>query len=182
MLTTWLEKNFPWEVTLDVTGPPQVIVACTLGLGTDRYHCESNHAMASLALALGRAQGLPLCLQEEVAACLPGGRSQAAYVAARTTCSHFRSGYKDTRDTLFEMYHRFLSVHGYKRILLVAHPHHAWRVAQVARKLGLEVVGVATNNIPYDPFSTQIQCRGPKRFMLYEVAIARPWYRHKGYI
>jgi uncharacterized SAM-binding protein YcdF (DUF218 family) len=71
--------------------------------------------------------------------------------------------------------------HGWKKVILVAHPHHLWRAAENLKRHGLIPVIPVNRDIPYDPTMKRGALRGPLRFVPREIA-AREVYLFKGYI
>lgn len=68
-----------------------------------------------------------------------------------------------------------------KKILILAHPHHAWRCKKTLEKLGLSVGVIDTSGCPYDSSSNQIWTRSRALFIPREI-LARLMYLVKGYI
>lgn len=94
----------------------------------------------------------------------------------------------DTRKFFIKVRQKFPYL---KKITIIAHPDHILRVALIAKRLGFEpVIPKEVEEIPYDPKSIQIWCRGPWKmyginpkkwgFMWWELLLARPYFILKG--
>jgi hypothetical protein len=145
------------------------VIAVTFGL-RDKQPGLSNEAMAQVAYHHYCENGLALVLQEEIAANLA-----SRYVAGRMSAVQENGKYHDTAESIREAA-AICRQQGWPRVLVVGHRHHAWRVAKCAEKQGLEVVGIHSDGIPYDPKSTQKWCRRAWRYVPYELLLARPYY------
>ena len=151
----------------------QAIIALSFGAG-DR--CQSNQALADTVRSLLRHSFLPLLLQCEVADALPPGTDIALVVR-----KHRVSGAcLDTREVL-EQVAEFTKNCDLKRVVIVAHPDHAWRVMRAAERLGFEVFVADTQGVPYDPNSLQPWTRSKRQFVLREI-LARLFYLRRGWI
>jgi hypothetical protein len=69
----------------------------------------------------------------------------------------------------------YCKMKNFKTILIVAHPHHAWRVKKIIEKFNLIGIIANTSKIPYDKKSIQIWTRNKFIFILREV-VARLFY------
>ncbi len=138
----------------------------------------TNYALAGVAARLAAGSSAPLLLQWEIALALAEQRPMMT--VNHTVREHWAGEYLDT----FEVLRQIAVVcraNGGKRVAIVAHPAHAWRVARVAARLGLDPVIVNTVGVPYDPESIQPWTRSAWRFLPRELA-ARLMYFLKEYI
>ena len=102
--------------------------------------------------------------------------------------------YLDTRE-VFRQHAKVCHRKGWRRVIVVAHPDHLWRVMEVVRAFDLEPVAMElsgfehafepiaadTDNVPYDPLSLQWWTRGRKRFLVREIP-TRIYYLLRGWI
>lgn len=111
---------------------------------------ESNRALAAVALELHRSHGLPLILQWEIADAMP----MNTLVVAKVEGHRVSGQYLDTREVLLQA-HSACRRNGWNRVVIVAHPHHMWRVVRMVEKLGLTPIIPDVRSVPYDSKSMQ---------------------------
>jgi uncharacterized SAM-binding protein YcdF (DUF218 family) len=163
---------FKWDMEEDGVKkvnflPPEAkvdaIVGVSYGLGENLTPGKTNKALASSMSRWRCLYGLPICVQWEIADAL---NQEIAYVVRENLSKPGK--YLDTYEVLRQA-KIFCEARGWKRIIIVAQPIHAWRVVMVARKLGFEVPYVAdTDGIPYDVLSVQWWTVNERVFKSYE--------------
>lgn len=89
--------------------------------------------------------------------------------------------YIDTFEVLSQAKKHLESLHRPLQIVLICHPHHAWRCYWTARKMGFEVELLNTGPILYEPRSDQIETRSPWLWIPYD-RLAGVIHVLKGYI
>lgn len=135
--------------THDELAAADCIIAQSFGLRT-KGPGESNQALAVIVRELAQRYELPSLLQWEIAdAC------ESTVMPELTVREHRQPGeYLDTWEVL-DQCREYCETFGWKRIVIVAHPAHAWRVMQQAKRLGFKVIVADTSQVPYDAGSTQ---------------------------
>jgi len=187
LLRKLYEMFFVWHVptryltSIETSPDPDVLIAVTFGMKGDKPGL-SNETMAYEAARTSEIWEIPFLLQKEIAEALPPGVEPAGQMSGV-----YDGKYHDTSDTVSEAA-AMCRKNGWKNVMVLGHPAHAWRVCRCAEKSGLTVVETVTTfdgaekKIPYDPHSTQKWCRGPIRYLLYELLAARPVYLFTGKI
>jgi len=156
----------------------QVIIALAFGQGVNKTPGKSNEALAKIVEKLCEKERPPLCLQWEVADCLPGLVKSHDLVVRR---HREKDKYLDTYEVLAQA-KAYCDRLGIERAIIVAHPDHAPRCAAVAAKLGLGVQIADTAGVPYDPDSVQEWTRNRDFFINEYESKAMEYYRRLGYI
>lgn len=134
----------------------------------------SNRALAKIIDDLYQSYRLPLVLQWEIADYLPNLPKAGVIYKHR-----IEGKYLDTYEVLSQSM-EICNRKGWRRVIIVAHPDHYWRVVSVAKKLGFEVVSIDTSSVPYDmesmQFSTKNRCFWwPREIVARLVYFIRGW-------
>ncbi|MDH4330539.1 MAG: hypothetical protein OEV93_03230 [Candidatus Moranbacteria bacterium] len=134
---------------------------------------RSNEDLAEIARELHNDLGLSLILQWEIADCL-------LYVSDIFVIKRHRiqGAYLDTYE-MIDQVRAICDQKGWKKVVVIAHPHHQWRCVMVAKKLGLETLIVDTSRVHYEKNSSQPWTRSSWRFIPREIA-ARIIYLFSG--
>lgn len=151
----------------------EVILAQSFGF-CESGHSKSNKALARIVNDLYQSYGLPLILQWHIADCLPN--LEKAGIIYR----HREGKYLDTYEVLCQSV-EICKKKGWQRAIIVAHPHHYWRVKQVAEKMGFVVLSLDTSSVPYDRKSMQFFTKN-RCFWWPREIVARLIYFIRGWI
>lgn len=193
LLKVW-DCIFSWEVedsTNKEIADTEVVIGLSFGQRKDTPG-PINEKLADEIFLL--PVNLPLILQQEIAsALLPNEKlanlpqatesSKTAFPPELFVISeHSRKPgkYLDTREVLTQAA-AICKERGWKKIILVAHPDHMWRVKESAKKLGFALVRTWSTQVFYDPESAQFWTRNRAFFVIREIP-ARIIYLLKGWI
>ena len=164
----WREKY----ATKEQIKNAQAIVAFSFGA----RRCGPGHSNAFLikiASCLSRKYELPIIAQSNIGDHI----SNSVYTIRESR----RPGqYLDTYEVAFQIY-ELCKEHGFKEVLVLAHPDHAWRCKKTLEKLGLNTCVIDTSACPYDSLSTQEWTRNRLLFIPREI-FARVLYLLQGKI
>jgi len=134
---------------------------------------KSNRAIANLVAR--RYAMLPLIAQDEVCDALPWQIAVDLRIASKD------GGYLTTREVALQA-HDHMQRRGLRRAVVIAHPHHAPRVAAVCLRLGLEVAPAAElRAVGWDRDSAQWWTRSASRWAFRE-PLALVLHRARGWI
>lgn len=155
---------FGWSVeTSRDLSSAQAIIAQSFGLRARGEPGLSNRILGLAVKAIYRDHQLPVILQWEVAQYASG------VPAIGIIRKHRIEGeYLDTYEVLAQTA-EICKKNGWGRVIVIAHPHHMWRVAQTAEKFGLEPLIPQLPPVPYDSESIQLWTRSPFLFIPREV-------------
>ncbi|MFH0952463.1 MAG: hypothetical protein V1838_04780 [Patescibacteria group bacterium] len=123
-----------------------------------------NVMMTETISHLSTKYQLPVIAQAEIADCL--SNLEVAGVVRR--CLDGR--YLDTHEVVRQMA-AICRRYGWKRAVIVAHPHHLWRVVKVAEKFGLKLIIPNIGKIRYDSHSVQLWTRSAWLFIPREILV-----------
>lgn len=171
-----IECFFRWKVkhsTQEDLKNSTVILALSFGVGIDNPG-KSNKALAEIVRDLYDQHKLPIIVQKEIASCLPGPLCREGVRAIIREPRRVRKKYLDTREIL-EQCKSLCSGNQYvdldMRAILVAHPHHLWRVEQLAKQLGFVTRIADTSLVLYDSLSKQWFTRNQLFFLVREIPV-----------
>ncbi|PKM91310.1 hypothetical protein CVU82_01785 [Candidatus Falkowbacteria bacterium HGW-Falkowbacteria-1] len=121
----------------------------------------SNKYLSKIVLKIISRQAIPPILQGEVAECLHSNflniiKKNRKYLDTYEVC-------KQANEVCLK--------NDWKKIAIVAHPDHAWRVNKTLKKMRLETVIVNTNMVPYDKRSKQFWTRRRFFFIFREILV-----------
>ena len=157
------------------------VIGLSFGQRGHRYNIEPGLSNQDLAeFAKQHFADLPKTLQFEIADAYAeiGGVDEVERIS-----EHRKPGkYLDTREVV-DQAKLIMDRHGWKTVVVLAHPMHLPRVDAVCRKLGMQTVAVPGLNgaIEFDPLSTQSWTRNADKFRGYE-PLALVLYGLKGWV
>jgi len=157
---------FCWKVVPSLEeelGRADVVLGQSFGLRKTSPG-DSNKALAKIAKRLHKKYELPLILQWEIADCLPK-LSKAGIIREHRV----KGKYLDTYEALSQA-KAICDRYGWKKAVILAHPHHYWRCVMIAKKLGFITVAIDTYRVPYDMLSIQKWTKTSLRFIPYDFA------------
>lgn len=173
-----LQCIFVWKVSCsgeDALKKADVVLAQSFGTHSDGDCGCSNKALARIVENICHTLQLPSVIQIEIDECLksiiPGDVVEEHRVEGK---------YLDTYEVLVQA-GEVCNVKGWNKVIVIAHPHHMWRVAMTAKRLGFHVLAVDTCSVPYDSESDQVWTRSWIQFIPREIG-ARFFYLLKGWI
>lgn len=142
--------------------------------GNQKKVSRTTAAIAKIATALSRRFGLPWIAQ------FPGN-----LVSREATIVIFENDldpdfYLQTNDVSRQC-SRNCSRAGWKTVIVITHPHHAWRAGKNLERYGLKVIFPDLHAVAYDPHNARKALSSAVRFVPREV-FARIWYLFRGYV
>lgn len=173
-LQTLWECFTVWHVEPTSLKNAQVICAHAAGDTPDGPSITTHH-LADIIRVVHREYALGIIAQGETAQCLNG-----LPVLTATPRQAEADHYIDTREVVL-FHKRACEQLNFSRIVLVAFGHHLWRAKKTAERLGLVVYIPEGIESPYDPHSTQWQCRSAWFFIPREI-LTRTYYWLRGWI
>lgn len=151
-----------------------VVVALSFGFRKDSPGL-SNEAIARLVEKLHQVLSLPLIFQWGIADALKLKPDSLFVIREHRVKGKYLDTYEavvQTREIMLER--------GWKKVIVVAHPWHVWRVGKVFEKMGIETIGPLFKNIPFDSQSQQLWTRNFFWWIIREIPsrliyLARGW-------
>lgn len=143
-----------------------VILAQSFGMRADSPG-KSNEALAKIVRDLYERFQLPVIAQKEIASanCLSSIPKMVIYKHRQPR------KYLDTLEVLHQS-KSLCELYRYgRKVILVAHPKHLWRVSKKAEKMGSVTRVANTKSVPYDPLSKQWFTRNFFFFLIREIPV-----------
>lgn len=126
----------------------------------------SNEFLIDKILEFYKNKPLPLIIQKDCADYLPKNINVDKVISQHRIFGK----YLDTSEVIRQCV-KYCADHGYKKVLVFAHPDHLKRVRKNLKHQGLEFEIADTILCPYDPKSSQWWTRNKIFFMLREVMV-----------
>ena len=170
---------FVWYVSSDsedLLKTSDALIGCSFGKRLNNDVDKSNEELAYIANEAHEKYGVPLILQWEIANCI----KDISKMNVVREHQKRGNGYLDTYEVITQA-KDICKKNGWRRVIILAHPHHCWRCVMTARKLELDTLVVATEKVPYDYLSAQIWTRSAWIFIPREL-ISRFFYLFTGKI